>query len=536
MAGNKHNHKRGAPGDRRGHNPINSRPPREHIAIIGGPCNSFNAWWSYVDLQPEYSDGSDDGFWSAQPAPRTMREIDYYLQTAPTAVPVTDAKDPAAWRKAGWSADGIRKLQERSWDSAEIEGEGPETHDLYWANFVDPAVRLYSKSSPLKAPLRRPNVRRGDIVTFMIYAPAYELRQQVDYSASPYNPVHRNKFGIKGNPEYDPSISRGPKPKHPPSTPATVTNQDRQRMAQEQVDRKKARQEYQDRPLSEQDIDHYILMRTTNGNGGNVIKRPPNGYCYFDYLEGIIHRALAADDVMTKILFFSEPQQVVHYLGDGSWTGEPKVSVVNESDLDEEASAEEQRRYDENKRKLEEFYNVDTDTRYGLHNFKFTPPVPQKEDARGRPLDWKLYWSRHWNGAPRVDREKIKIARLDYFGHSSSDELMLQWGWDNNKGETPDLDVNPVTDTEIDLTYGDFEAVLSNGQLTGDAYACLWGCSAGKELAPNLAKLFRGGVVATTTYTTFENIVKSEANMPEPVDGVEWNHYKAGAAEPVGAR
>ena len=87
MAGEQYRHKRGAPGDNGGDNPLNSRMPQEYIVIVGGPTNTFNAWWSYVDLRDGLQDRSGmGGFWAAQPAPHTMREIDYFIDTPPSAV------------------------------------------------------------------------------------------------------------------------------------------------------------------------------------------------------------------------------------------------------------------------------------------------------------------------------------------------------------------------------------------------------------------------------------------------------------------
>lgn len=535
MGKKKYNHKRGAPGGKGGHNPINSQPPREHIVIVGGPTNTFNAWWSLVDLKSSHPDSGEDSFFSAQPAPRTMRELDYYLRTAPTAVPAGKESDPDALRKAGWSKEGLKELKDLGWSTNDIEAVGPETHDLYWANFVDCALRLYSQTSELQKPLRRPELRKNDVVTYMIYAPSYVMRQGTDYAASPYNIHHRNKYGVKGNPMYDPSAPKGPKKVHPPSKPATITNERKRQLAEEQAEREKARREFKDKKLSDSDIDHYIMMRTIGDNSGDIIKKPPTGSSYYDYLESIVTKAVKAKDVMTKVLFFDTPQQVLHYLGAGTWYGEEIYGIVDEYELEKEPSDDEKRRVEENRQKLDEFYNIDTDSKYGLHNCQFHPPVPVRKDIHGRPLKWPLHWSRFWDGAPKINRKKVKIARLDFFGHSTDEDLMLQWGWDNKKGETPTVDVDPVTNDEISLTADDFEAVLTGGQLTKDAYACLWGCNTGEKCAPKMAEFFGGGVVATETYTSFAKIVLNDTNMPEPVDGYPWVHYKAKKAATVGA-
>ncbi len=78
MADHTHNHKRGAPGDKQGHNPVNTRPPQEYIVLIGGPTNTFNAWWSDVNLRPGLPDASRlGGFWAAPPAPPPPRALAY---------------------------------------------------------------------------------------------------------------------------------------------------------------------------------------------------------------------------------------------------------------------------------------------------------------------------------------------------------------------------------------------------------------------------------------------------------------------------
>ena len=548
MAGGQHNHKRGAPGDKQGHNPVNSRPPEEYIVLIGGPTNTFNAWWSDVNLRPGHPDASRlGGFWAAQPAPRTMREIDYYLGQKPSAVDPAKAGDPKEWQRRGWSETARKDLAARAWDTRYVDARGPETHDRYWGNFIDAAARLYSQSSPLAGPLRRPAPSKDDIVTFMVYAPAYEARQRLDWKASPYNPIHRHKHGIKGNPLYDPTATRGSDPvnlrEYYPDLDKPITYTEHDKREQEKLRQKEeeARRNYKDQPLSDTDIDHYILMRTTSENQGRIIKRPPTNYAYFDYLEDVLRNAVKVKGTMTKILFFSHPNQVIHYIGSGKWVGEQRKGMVDESEIEELAREEERRKkeIEEKAEHLQNHYDADMGSRYGLENYTFFPPPPVTRDRHGRPLKWTLHWNRLWNGAPAVDRSRIKIARLDYFGHSAEDTMMLEWGWTNQKGQVPNLTQDPVTKKTVDLTSAQLAFSLKYN-VASNAFATLWGCHMGNEFGPNLADYFGEGVVAAETYTDFEKLIHNESNMPVPVDGQQWFRYRtprvgAPARAPAGA-
>ncbi|HEY3244330.1 MAG TPA: hypothetical protein VGM03_13370 [Phycisphaerae bacterium] len=528
MAGNKFSHKRGAPGDDSGHNPINSRPAQEYIVIVGGPTNTFNAWWSYVDLR---AGSGSNGFWAAQPAPRTLQEIDYYIVTPPSPVDPAKAADPAEWQRRGWSQQAIDELNQRAWKSSDIYAWGPETHDRYWANFVDSAIRLYFHKDAFAPPLKRPTPQRGDIVTYLIYAPSYEKRQKLDYDASPYNPDHRNKPGIYGNPTYDATAPRGPQPTielpH-----ITYTVQDEIRMKEERRRRAIERAKFKERFLPETELNHYILMRTTSENTEKVIKRATSNYCYFDYLEQIPSYAVQYNDVMTKVLFFSHPDQVMTYLRTGSWIGEPIVRDISESDAEDYAEQEDknEQRYADERQLIQDIYDFDAGKgRYGLKNFIYSPPQPVKRDVYGRPLKWTMYWSKLWNDVPQVNRTKIKIGRLDYFGHSASSTMMLQWGWKNLKGQIPEVDKSD-SGSELALHPEDFESALADRPLTADAQACLWGCHLGKAFGPRLAPFFRGGVVGAETLTDFEKIIHNDTNMPEPVGGEPWHEYMSAPA------
>lgn len=545
MSDGKFQHKRGAPGDKGGHNPVNTRPPQEHLVIIGGPTNTFNAWWSYVTLRPGVVNRSRyEGFWAAQPKPRTMREIDYYLGVSPRDIDPVKSLDPQEWQRKGWSNSALKDLRLRNWLPSDVQSVGPETHDRYWANFIDAAVRLYSQSTPLAAPLRRPTLAKGDIVTFMVYAPAYEARQRIDWAASPYNRIHLQKQGIKGNPLYDPGARGIGAPidlkQHYPGLdkPPTLTGHDKRNQEKLRKDQEEARRTYQDQPLSETDINHYILMRTTSENSGKHIKRPPNNYCYFDYIEDTLRNAVPRNDVMTKVLFFGHPSQVVHYVGNGTWVGEHRRGMVSESQMEAMAKEEDARQaeIEEKSEHLEDIYHVDMRSRYGLHNYFFSPPRPQTQDIYGRPLQWKLYWNRQWDSAPAVDRNRVKIVRLDYFGHSATDTMMLDWGWVNDKGDLPGLSEIHTTKELLELKPSDFEMVLP-GIVAQNAFATLWGCHMGNDFGPRLADFFGEGVVAAENSTDFEKLIHNDANMPVPADGEPWYRYMpAPKSSPAGTR
>jgi len=543
MSDGKFNHKRGAPGGSQGHNPINTVLPQEYICLVGGPTNTFNAWWTNV-----WHKVKDESFWAAMPAPTTRGEIDYYIAKKPAPMDPAKEKDPKEWKPHGWSGTAMGELMGRGWTTRDVDVLQPHTHDLYWANFVDAAIRLYRNKDPFPAPRQRPAPRRGDIVTFFIYAPAYVERQRVDWNASPYNRAHLSKVGVHGNPLYDPRASRWPPSKLPlpagGGKPAFQTTQDKILAEKRKAMDEAVRRQEKHKPISEEDVNHYILMRTTSENKGVgytpgtvIIKRPPNNYAYFDYLEEIVSVAVPNSDVMCKVLFFSHPRQVLDYMQKGTWIGEPIVRNIDEYQVEEywrERDAR-QAELDKKQKALEVGYDVDSGSRYALDNFQYSPPKPVARDIHGRPLKWKLYWNKMWDPVPNVDRNRIKIVRFDYFGHASSDVLMLQWGWTNEKGHIPDLDKSSGGE-ELAIYATDLGMYLRGQQLAKDAQAMLWGCNLGNEFAPKAAPLFGGGVIASDTYTDFEKIIHNDTNMPEPVDGEPWKVYKTTPAKKAPAR
>jgi hypothetical protein len=100
MSNGKKHFKRGAAGDKGGHNPINTRPPQEYLCVVGSCSNTYTG---YMTVDPATND------WVARPRPINVAGVPSYIVKA--------------------------------------RGNPPEfyiTHDMYWANFVAPAVKLFT--------------------------------------------------------------------------------------------------------------------------------------------------------------------------------------------------------------------------------------------------------------------------------------------------------------------------------------------------------------------------------------------------------
>ncbi|MBC8001928.1 MAG: hypothetical protein H7X97_05005 [Opitutaceae bacterium] len=206
-----------------------------------------------------------------------------------------------------------------------------------------------------------------------------------------------------------------------------------------------------------------------------------NGYdSYRDWMESKCLGSVKAPDVLAKVIFFNDSAEFISYCNSGKFPRTGGHSVVEGTD-------------------------------YSLRPMR---PVPH--DIYGRPLPRTAPWLKHWNSTPDVDRSQIKICRFDYFGHSDSSEMMLEYGWSNQKGEVPVSDVG-LSDLEL---FASFPPSV----LTADAHAALWGCYLGESggIGPGLAKRFRGGVCAADVRTDFSQIVVNDTEMPYPVKD-EWN-------------
>jgi hypothetical protein len=428
--------------NRRSHNPA-----QEYIVIVGGPSNTYNGWCNDLNGQTAQSppaDASDD-------------EIRKYCKVKP----------PGA--ESIWS------------------------HDLYWANFLYAGIKL------IETGIARPDP--GDILTYLIYMPAYKLREERDWSASPYNlKLHGNSKWVAGQKPYDPRIlfaeqGKGTNDNDPPAPVPGI------RKAPPST--------------SEPDIDFEIGMRTigelVNENtyeyrfdgGFHCRLHSENGYQeIFDVAQRIVRGAgwgqgvssnvPPLHGVLVKLLFFSDPDDIVTYLIKGTWTGSEYIHPL--------------------------------DTRIHDENWENPAPPPYTWTAYGLMFRGVKY--KDWDATPSIDRSRVKIRRLDYFGHStinepsasdpapldSFDTFLLQYGWENAKGEVPE--------GEVELRHYDLETHLSKDLFTKDSVGKLWGCHLAMHMAPMFAK-YMSECTACIGFTTYEHILEDYQLMPEPAEPSE---------------
>ena len=357
------------------------------------------------------------------------------------------------------------------------EGYGTTTHDLYWANFVYSAVKL------VESGIVRP--QPGDILTFMVYMPAYFRRAEIDWAASPYNQVlHINSPWVGGQYPYDSSIRQSDQgadaPPPPPAPANTATTQS-------------PVTQYAD---SEHRIDHDIFMRTVGDYDdqgrplpdGGFPKRPHSPAEYTQKIAEIPVRLMLGgrfgdfppgrpapplEKVYIKVLFLANVDDLYEYITDGTWGGNryrTQYEIYNEDDMS---------------------------TRLPIGDATWTGGVALK----GSPMHPE------WGNAPAVDRTKVKIKRLDYFGHSGDDWLYLDWGWGNAKGVVPDPGV--IVPKE------DMGTHLSPDLFTEDSFAQLWGCNLGAGFAEVVAESVKE-VRACRDTTIFENVLNTPNSMPVP--------------------
>ena len=208
-------------------------------------------------------------------------------------------------------SDDVQRFIELGWKNVDFWVFPTGTHDIYWGNFVDTAARLYAGGTPWTPPLQRPEPKPGDIVTFLVFWPAYEKRMKIDWESSPYNQAYWKNFQAMKywHTEWmhlrdkSPNLSAGSEDAH----------QDEQR----RQEARKFRAENADKPLTEQELNFYILMRTAGENENGYIKRPDYFDAYLRYLHDSLLRCVAQPGVLTKILLFSTAQQVVDTLVKG---------------------------------------------------------------------------------------------------------------------------------------------------------------------------------------------------------------------------
>jgi hypothetical protein len=509
------NFKRGAPGDKGGHNPINSRMPEEYVCVVGSCSNTYNGYM-YAE-----ADATGHSHWVPCTNPRTLEGVPRYIKGPP--------------------------------------GQKAVTHDVYWANFLDPAIKLYANKMVQPKP--------GDVVTIMVFMKGYLQRQSFDWDASPYNlKLHRDSPWVAGNPEYDQSGKGGapPAPQAGSSsnaqiaslTPNSKTAGDagftltvngsgflpgakvswdgstlstvfvgatlltavvpasaisRRGTANVRVVNpvevgSEAKPFFIKPSATDTDpedvINHDILMRTTSANSDGIIKQPRQFNDEVDYIHDIPRRIVFGrslggspqlPDVLVKLLVFNDPSSLSDYLLTGSISAQywkHLMDTVDEDDMGNATAVSDKGSYFD-----------------AVLNFS--------------SRQWSARWKKLLKSAgvepPSINRSKIKIKRFDYIGHSDDEAFYLQYGWHNAKGVLPWEDVR--------FENAQLTAALPKKNLTTDAYAHLWGCHQGGGTGPALVGAFKE-VTACEGSTFFDHILDSDSAMPVPEKGSDWKTLK----------
>ena len=418
------------------HNPVNTGLPEEYVVLVGSCTNSFNGY--------EYYDAAKGDF-AGMPHPKNVRGVKTFIHGYPGA--------PAS------------------------------THDLYWANFLDPATRLYSQG------IVQP--REGDIVTIVVYLKGYLWRQKLDWDASPYNSLlHRDSPWVRGNPAFDPYAQRrGPRlPVPVPARRGAFENP-----APPPVYKVNAED-------AEEVINHHILMQTTSENTAEAIKRPKNAHDYEDYIHDLPRKIIFGPtlggearmpNVLVRLLLVNDQAAFHNYIETGEFSGERWIHLLDKHSEDDMSSGARVN---------------DTGS--------FWDQALAASDKK-----WIIRWAKmsaagHVKGG-RVNRKKIKIKRFDYVGHSADNCFYILYGWGNQKGERPD------GDKFCEFWFA--KNFPSKAGFTRDATAWLWGCNLGKEFARDLTDRFKT-VTAAEIETDFTHILDTGASMPEPMDHT-WHTY-----------
>ena len=148
---------------------------------------------------------------------------------------------------------------------------GNETHDRYWANFIEPVPRLSHNG------LAKP--QEGDVVTLLVYYPPYVKRNDVDWNASRYNPAWLTSPWVAGK---DPYRSAGQAHR-----PGTVPGEER---ADAEEGAGEALYQLPTAVAGEARIDHELLMRSTTEArrpGQTYDMRPRSNYTWIDYVHDL---------------------------------------------------------------------------------------------------------------------------------------------------------------------------------------------------------------------------------------------------------
>ncbi len=429
------------------HNPINSRMPEEYICFVGSPSNTFNGYYYYDPARA----GEADGGFVPMAHPRNLGGISRYLKGYP----------------------------ERSMPA--------ETHDLYWGNFLDPAIRLYANGVAKAKP--------GDVITVIIYMTGYIWRGNADWDASPYNQMlHSRSPWVRGNPEYDP-YATGSRVKLPPP-PATGTDFPLGGSRKPDPPSQPADHDREDV------LDHDILMRTTTANSDGVIKRPTSDEDYLQYIHNVPRRIVygrelggtaVVRDILVKVLLVNKPDDFLKYLKTGQSSAKYWKHTLDTVTEGDSSGA-----------------RPDTDGSYYDATIAFSSRA------------WQGRWKRLLKAGvqpPSINRKKVKIRRFDYFGHSGSSEFWPLYGWYNAKGELPNFRIG-----EFAIDGDMLKGALGRHTVVRDSFAQLWGCNLGDEMAPKLKGTFKK-VVACTGSTDFAKILDTDASMPEPSEGNKWDTF-----------
>ena len=403
----------------------------------------------------------------------------FYFELAPPG----DVPEPAPSSTA--DAEILRYILGDEARRSEFHPQRTTTHDLYWGNFIYSAVKL------IETGLARPE--RGDILTIMIYVPGYAHRALVDWEASPYNTeLHGRTTWVGGQVPYDRRrlaelqgrwrpFYRPERPDPGPATPGPPSR-------------------------SEPDINHEILTRTTTDTDpdGGFHKRPRSYNDYESAISDIPRRLVLGSrfgtyppvtrhvplmpEVQVKLLLMSNPSEFIDYVKLGRWRAGPRW--LHLMDITEERDMGQLRRMSE----------------CSWSSYALT--------KRGRRY-------RDWESEPSVDRTRVKIKRLDYFGHSGNwrapdgqpeDAIFLQYGCTNGKGQ--------LSRSEQVLGTHELGSNLSRQLFARDSFAQLWGCSLGRFMAPMLVN-YIDVVVACPSLTTYNFILNDGVKMPEPANPVE---------------
>ncbi|MBK9196494.1 MAG: hypothetical protein IPO17_16235 [Flavobacteriales bacterium] len=265
-----------------------AKDSKEYVILVGGTSNTYNGYGKWVGA------GAGSAF-TLNPAPATLADVDDYINAA----------------------------------------KGNETHDKYWADFLEPVSRLITN----KVFQPKPN----DIVTVMVYYPPYLKRQERDWKSSPWNTAKwRNSPWVAGKDPYDATVrltEQGSIPtKQTPTTPVKSGS---------------VSTSYATQLVSEQEVDHEILMRSTNETilgAQTYAKRPRRSTEWMDAIHDIprliVYGPMLGGTpklrmVMVKVLLVSEPQQILDYMADGKVTnGRYWQHLLDTHDEDAMASAE----------------------------------------------------------------------------------------------------------------------------------------------------------------------------------------------------